>query len=334
LGYVMINVMVKENTKTKESVKEYEQEVEDEESEEQQELVCPECGSEDLVEDAERAEVVCNDCGLVVEEDQVDRGPEWRAFDSDERDDKSRVGAPMTKRMHDKGLTTNIDWRDKDAFGQSLSADRRAQMKRLRKWQNRIRTSGSKERNLQFALGEIDRMASSLNVPESTREIASMIYRRALDENLLPGRSIEAVSASALYAACRQENIPRSLDEIADVSRVEKQEVARTYRYIARQLELEIGPTDPAEFVPRFASELGLSEEVQQKAIEIIEETAEEGLLSGKSPTGYAAAAIYLASILCNDKRTQKEVAEAANVTEVTIRNRYHEQAEAIGAGV
>ncbi len=323
---------------TRESVREYEQAEREQgkETEEQpeDELICTECGSEDLVSDAERAEVVCDDCGLVVEEDQVDRGPEWRAFDSSERDDKSRVGAPMTKRMHDKGLTTNIDWRDKDAFGQSLSADRRAQMKRLRKWQNRIRTSGSKERNLQFALGEIDRMASSLNVPESTREISSMIYRRALDENLLPGRSIEAVSASALYAACRQENIPRSLDEISEVSRVDKQEVARTYRYIARQLDLEIGPTNPAEFVPRFASELGLSEEVQQKAIDIIDETAEKGLLSGKSPTGYAAAAIYLASILCNDKRTQKEVADAANVTEVTIRNRYHEQAEAIGAGV
>ncbi|MDY6764916.1 MAG: transcription initiation factor IIB [Halobacteria archaeon] len=324
------------NIRSRESIRDYEKEEEEaDESEDVEEITkCPECGSQNLVEDTERAEIVCNDCGLVVEEGQVDRGPEWRAFDSKERDDKSRVGAPMTQRMHDKGLTTNIDWRDKDAFGQSLSADRRAQMKRLRKWQNRIRTSGSKERNLQFALGEIDRMASALNVPESTREIASMIYRRALDENLLPGRSIEAVSASALYAACRQENIPRSLDEIAEVSRVDKQEVARTYRYIARQLNLEIAPTDPAEFVPRFASELNLSEEVQQRAIEIIEETAEKGLLSGKSPTGYAAAAIYLASILCNDKRTQKEVAEAANVTEVTIRNRYHEQAEAIGAGV
>ncbi|MDY7081708.1 MAG: TFIIB-type zinc ribbon-containing protein, partial [Halobacteria archaeon] len=182
--------MVKDNVKTNESIRSYEKEESTEEEVEQEgeeeEIVCPECGSENLIEDSERAEVVCDDCGLVVEQDQVDRGPEWRAFDSEERDDKSRVGAPMTKRMHDKGLTTNIDWRDKDAFGQSLSADRRAQMKRLRKWQNRIRTSGSKERNLQFALGEIDRMASSLNVPESTREIALMIYRRALDENLLP----------------------------------------------------------------------------------------------------------------------------------------------------
>ncbi|MDY6775051.1 transcription initiation factor IIB family protein [Halorutilales archaeon Cl-col2-1] len=324
------------NLRSSESVREYQGSESEKEEETEEETVheCPECGSDNLVEDSERGETVCQDCGLVVEDEQVDRGPEWRAFDSKERDEKSRVGAPMTQRMHDKGLTTNIDWRDKDAFGQSLSADRRAQMKRLRKWQNRIRTSGSKERNLQFALGEIDRMSSSLNIPESTREVASMIYRRALDENLLPGRSIEGVAASVLYAACRQENIPRSLDEIAEVSRVEKQEVARTYRYVARQLNLEIGPTDPAEFVPRFASDLDLSEEVQQKASDIIHDTAEQGLLSGKSPTGYAAAAIYLASILCNEKRTQKEVAEAASVTEVTIRNRYHEQAEAIGAGV
>jgi len=276
-------------------------------------------------------ELIHEETGLIVEEEQIDPGPEWRAFNHSERQSKSRVGAPTTKTMHDKGLTTTIDWKDKDAYGRSISSKKRSQMHRLRKWQERIRTKDAGERNLQFALSEIDRMASALGVPRSVREVASVIYRRALNEDLIRGRSIEGVSTAALYAACRQEGIPRSLDEVADVSRVPQKEIGRTYRYISQELGLELKPVDPKQFVPRFASSLELSEEVQSKAAEIIDVSAEQGLLSGKSPTGFAAAAIYAASLLCNEKKTQREVADVAQVTEVTIRNRYQEQIEAMG---
>jgi transcription initiation factor TFIIB len=211
----------------------------------EQEDVCPECGG-NLVHDSEHGETVCSDCGLVVEEDGIDPGPEWRAFNPTEKDRKSRVGAPTTTMMHDKGLSTNIGWQDKDAYGKSLSPRQREKMQRLRTWNERFRTRNSKERNLKQALGEIDRMASALGLPETVRETASVIYRRALQEDLLPGRSIEGVSTASLYAAARQAGTPRSLDEIAAVSRVEKMELTRTYRYVVRQLGLEVQPADPA----------------------------------------------------------------------------------------
>jgi len=276
-------------------------------------------------------ELIHEPTGIILEEEQIDPGPEWRAFNHSERQEKSRVGAPTTQTMHDKGLTTTIDWKDKDAYGRSLSSEKRSQMHRLRKWQERIRTKDAGERNLQFALSEIDRMASALGIPRSVREVSSVIYRRALNEDLIRGRSIEGVATAALYAACRKEGIPRSLEEISEVSRVERKEIGRTYRYISQELGLEMKPVDPKKYVPRFCSELELSKEVQSKAGEIIEETAEQGLLSGKSPTGFAAAAIYAASLLCNEKKTQREVADVAQVTEVTIRNRYQEQIEAMG---
>ncbi|WP_254823449.1 transcription initiation factor IIB [Haloglomus halophilum] len=289
---------------------------------------CPECGG-DIANDTEHGEVVCQDCGLVVDEDNIDRGPEWRAFDAQEKDEKSRVGAPTTNMMHDKGLSTNIDWRDKDAYGNSLSSKQRQKMQRLRKWNERFRTRDSKERNLKQALGEIDRMASALGLPDNVRETASVIYRRALDENLLPGRSIEGVSTSALYAAARQAGVPRSLDEVAGVCRVDKDEIARTYRYVARELGLEIAPADPESYVPRFASDLELSEEAAGRARELLSNAKEAGIHSGKSPVGLAAAAVYAASLLTNEKVTQSEVGEVADISEVTIRNRYHELLEA-----
>ncbi|SEP24257.1 Transcription factor TFIIB repeat-containing protein, partial [Halogranum amylolyticum] len=177
----------------------------------------------------------------------------------------------------------------------------------------------------------IDRMASALGVPRSVREVAAVIYRRALDTDLIRGRSIEGVATSALYIACRQEGIPRSLEEVSSVARVERREIGRTYRYIAHELGLDMPPVDPKQYLPRFCSELDLSEDVQQRAATIIERTTAEGLHSGKSPTGFAAAAIYTAALLCNEKRTQREIAKVAQVTEVTIRNRYREQLEVVG---
>ncbi|GGM76810.1 transcription initiation factor TFIIB [Halarchaeum rubridurum] len=293
---------------------------------------CPECESTNIIMD--QGERLCEDCGLVLDDDQIDRGPEWRAFNPQEKDQKSRVGAPTTQTMHDKGLTTQIDWKDKDAYGQTLDSKKRDRMRRLRTWQERIRTKDAGERNLQFALSEIDRMASALGVPRSVREVASVLYRRALDEDLIRGRSIEGVATACLYAACRKEGIPRSLEEVTEVSRVDQKEIGRTYRYVAQELSLAMEPTDPKEYVPRFASDLDVSEETIAKANEIIDTSAEQGLLSGKSPTGFAAAAIYAASLLCNEKKTQREVADVANVTEVTIRNRYQEQIEAMDLGV
>jgi transcription initiation factor TFIIB len=303
-------------------------ETESETESETDSLQCPEC-SGNVITDDEHGETVCGDCGLVITEDSVDRGPEWRAFDSAEKDQKSRVGAPTTNTMHDKGLSTNIDWRNKDAYGRSLGARQRQKMQRLRKWNERFRTRDSKERNLKQALGEIDRMASALGLPDNVRETASVIYRRALNEDLLPGRSIEGVSTSCVYAAARMAGVPRSLDEIADVSRVEKSEIARTYRYVVRELSLEVRPADPEQYVPRFASSLDLSEESEMRAKQLLKNAKEQGVHSGKSPVGLAAAAVYAAALLTNEKTTQAAVSEVADISEVTIRNRYHELLEA-----
>ena len=304
----------------------------EEESEEPtSEQVCPECSGR-LDADTEHGETVCSECGLVVEENEIDHGPEWRAFNPSEKDEKSRVGAPTTNMMHDKGLSTNIGWQNKDAYGNSLSSNQRQKMQRLRTWNERFRTRDSKERNLKQALGEIDRMASALGLPKTVRETSSVIYRRALEENLLPGRSIEGVATSALYAAARQANTPRSLDEMTAVSRVEKMELTRTYRYIVRELNLEIKPADPESYLPRFVSDLGLSEDTERRARELIESARDEGILSGKSPVGLAAASVYAAALLTNEKVTQSEVSGVANISEVTIRNRYKELLDAVDA--
>ncbi|MHA1859950.1 MAG: transcription initiation factor IIB [Candidatus Asgardarchaeia archaeon] len=288
-------------------------------------FICPECGGTDFVKDYERAEIICTNCGLVIKDRIIDEGPEWRAFDPEQLENRSRVGSPTTLMMHDKGLSTFIDWRNKDCYGNSLSPVRRAQVYRLRRWQRRVRISDATERNLAYALSEIERISSALGIPKTVCEDAAVIYRKAIEKRLIRGRSIEGVAAAALYASCRKFSVPRTLDEIATVARVSKKEIGRSYRFLSRELKISVPPTNPIYYVPRLVYELGLSGDVQEKAIEILKVAAKHGLTSGRGPTGIAAAAVYVASVLLNRRCTQREVAEAAHVTEVTVRNRYKE---------
>jgi transcription initiation factor TFIIB len=285
---------------------------------------CPECDGR-VVSDEGQAESRCRECGLVVSEGQVDRGPEWRAFDAAERDEKSRVGTPTTPLMHDRGLSTAIGWRDQDAYGQSLDPSQRSKMARLRTWDERYRTRDAGDRNLKFALGEIKRMASALGLADPVRETASIIYRRALDAGLLPGRSIEGIASATLYAAARIEGVARSVDEVAAVSRVEALEIERAYRYVVRELDLTIPPTNPLEYVGRFASKLECRDDTERRARELIEEGIEAGVHSGKHPVGIAASALYAAGQLTGEDIVQREISAVTDVSTVTIRNRYRE---------
>jgi transcription initiation factor TFIIB len=298
----------------------------------ERERACPECGGT-LIADEEHGETACGECGLVVSADDIDRGPEWRAFDAQERDAKARVGSPTTRMMHDKGLSTTIDWQDRDGYGKALSSRQREKMRRLRTWNRRFQTRDHQERNLRQALGEIDRMASALGLPENVRETASVIYRRALEDDLLPGRSIEGVATSALYAAARQLGVPRTIDETTRVSRVGEEEFKRTYRYVVRELTLEVAPADPVSYVTRFSSELDLSDEAERLARELLDAAKDRGIHSGKNPVGLAAAAVYAAPLLTDEEITQQQVSDVADISEVTIRNRYRELLEAYDGG-
>lgn len=289
---------------------------------------CPVCGSTSFVRDYQKGAIVCAKCGCIIKDDIKDRGPEWRAFNQEQRENRSRGGAPMTYTIHDKGLSTKIDWRNRDGRGKNLSPERRSQMYRLRKWQRRARVSNADERNLAYALSELDRMSSQLGLPKKVIETAAVIYREAVREDLIRGRSIEGVSSAALYAGCRKCEVPRTLEEISEASRVDKKEISRSYRFISRELDIHLTPTNPVFYVSRFGSELEISGETRTTAIDIIKRAREEKLTSGRGPTGIAAAAIYVASVMTGERRTQRETAEVANVTEVTVRNRYKELVE------
>ncbi len=296
--------------------------------------VCPHCKGKHIFRDYESGELVCKDCGCIVDDLFIDQGPEWRNFGDGKGEDRSRVGDPRKVNIHDGGMSTEISSRNRDAYGRSIPASERAVMYRIRKWQKRIRIASATDRNLASAFSNMGRVVSAMSLPKNVEEAAAAIYRKAVKSNLIRGRSIEGVVAASIYAACRQCNVPRTLDEVADASSVSRKEIGRTYRYMRRQLKLNLMPTSPQDYVPRFCSELKVRGDVQIRTNEILRDAKELEITSGKGPTGVAAAAIYIATIQCNDRRTQRDVAEVAGVTEVTIRNRYKELTDKLGIAV
>ena len=281
---------------------------------------CPECSGINLFWNKDKGEVICKDCGLVVEDKMIDFGQEWREFDSEGSEVRRRAGTPLTYTQYDRGLGTEIGARS-DLKG--LGGKDRNKFFRLRKWQYRISTA--LERNLKLALAELKRVSSFLKLPQSVEEESGKIYTLAVQRGLVRGRSMESVVAGALYAACRRHEMPRTLDELSEASGIDKKEIGRTYRFITRELNINILPSNPADYIPRFASALQLTPEAQSGAVEILEQAQKEELTSGRGPTGIAAAALYLSALMRGEKRTQRQVADVAGVTEVTIRNRYKE---------
>ena len=174
---------------------------------------CPECSSDNLIHDYDICETICSACGLVLYEQKLDKGPEWRAFTMEENASRSRVGGPTSYSIHDKGLSTVISQVDRDACGRKLPQSTRLQMWRLRKWQIRSRVHSSIDRNLAQAMSELDRLSGKVSVSRPIREKAAIIYRKALDKGLVRGRSISSITAAALYASCRKSGTSRTLRE-------------------------------------------------------------------------------------------------------------------------
>jgi transcription initiation factor TFIIB len=276
---------------------------------------CSECGGR-LVEDQSTKELHCEECGVVAETSNIDHGPEWRNFDDETN--RSRVGAPLTETIHDRGLSTEISWEDKDGYGNTLAPKQREKMGRLRKWNKRFKTKDHKDRDLRKATTEILRMTSALGLPDSVSETASVIYRRASSEDLIKGYAIEAIASAALYISTRAEGIPRTFEEIGAVSRVNIKRIRRAQTRLRRELNIKLEPAEPAEYIPRYASKIDANHEIQREAIRLSEEFTNS--THGHDPSNVAAAALHTASLQNDQYITQLEVEKACETSAPTLR--------------
>ncbi len=282
---------------------------------------CLRCGKKALITDTETGEIFCGGCGFVLSERIENPGPERRSF-SDDSINRERTGSGTSLAIHDKGLSTVINPTNRDATGKPLSNSMKMTLNRLRIWDSRSQVDEPIDLNFRRAFSELHRLQDKLSLPDSVLEKAAYIYRKALDKKLVRGRSISAIIGSALYAACREVETPRTLKEVAETLNIKKGDLAHCYRLLVKELDLKMPVVDSVQNVARIASKIGLSEKTKRYAIEILRKAEENKTSSGKNPMGLAAAALYLSCAKNGENKSQRDLAEAANITEVTIRNR------------
>jgi len=292
---------------------------------EQTPALCPECGNSKMIQDSGSGETVCGVCGLVITDTTIDTGPEWRAYTHMEKKKRNRAGLPLSFTLHDKGLSTMIGPIGRDASGKRIPRDTMSKMFRLNRWNNRSTINASENRNLAQALRELQKISEKLHIPSIVQERAALLYRKALRNGLVRGRSISSMVLASVYLSCRMTQTPRTLEDFARHSHFNKKKIARCYRVLLTELNLRAPVPKPQIRIPKIASKVNLSERTQRKAIEIIEEAERLKITMGKDPMGMAAAALYIACVMNEERRTQKDLADASGVTEVTIRNRYKE---------
>ena len=283
---------------------------------------CARCGKNSIVTDNVTGERFCGGCGYVISERVEESGPE-RTFSKDDVDNKTRTGSPTSLAMHDMGLATIIDHANKDSTGKPLTASMRSTIERLRTWDNRSQVHESSDRNFRQAFSDLDRLKDKLALSNAVTEKTAYIYRKALEKGLVRGRSIPGLLAAALYAACRDSGTPRTLKDVSSEINLKRKDVSRCYRLLLRELDLKMPVVDPVKCMSRIASKAELSEKVKRGALTILNNANKMEITAGKDPMGLAASALYLSCVLNGEATTQKVIAMAAGVTEVTIRNRY-----------
>ncbi len=291
---------------------------------------CPECGSINLLIDSRTGEVSCKDCGVVIVQKTYDFGPEWHNFEGEKDKLRVRVGAPVTLSIHDKGLSTKIGVYN----GKISSKEQVENVKLLDKWDKRTKIMDSESRALSKILHELNIIGAALGLPNSVIETASMYVRKIFRSNMPRARSLKGIAAAALYLSCKQCNIVRLLSEVSKAANVSKKEVGKCYRLMIRSLNISSNLSDVRLYISRFVNNLNLGGEVEKIANLIYDVARNARITSGKGPISLAAAATYVAAILLNYNITQREIAEIAHVTEVTIRNRYKELLEKLNIEV
>jgi transcription initiation factor TFIIB len=290
-------------------------------------MLCSICKSNQIITDTESGELICSKCGQVISDKVQQAGPEWRNFaqssSNESNDSRSRVGMSTSLARHDMGLSTIIGRTDRDASGQKIDAVMRTTMDRLRTWDYRTQIRSATDRNLRNAFFQLDVLKDKLGLSDSIVEKVAYIYRKAQERQLVRGRTISGVLAAAIYIACREMGISRTLKDIATYSNIKLKEVAKSYRLLCLELDLKIPIVDPIKYIAKVANKANLSEKTKRQAAEIMDNVTKKELSVGKNPMGLAASVLYISSMKTGENITQSDLSNAAGVTEVTLRNRY-----------
>lgn len=286
---------------------------------------CSLCNSKSVVYDAENSEVVCSECGMVIQDNIESLSPEWRAYSNDDLDSKSRTGMPTSLAFHDMGLSTFISYSNVDANGAVISPEQLSKVQRMRRWNKISSNNRSYHRNLKNAFAVLSVIKDKLSLSDALIEKSAYNYRKALDKHIIKGRSIRALVVASVYAACRELNVPRTLDEIADTANTDSIFAGKCYRLLVRYMKLNLPVIDSNAYLAKIANKARVSEITYRRGLEMLSVIKENPISHGKDPNALAVAVLYAACLKEGDKVSQAQIAVAGDTSIVTLRKRFQD---------
>ncbi len=288
------------------------------------------CKKNEMITDAYTGEIACGSCGIVSSDQIVDQGSESVGSNPNDYMNNSRVGAKRSLKMIDMGLSTIIEAKDRDVTGKPLSLENRRMFYRLRMWDRNSRSAAS-SKSFQKAFILLDAISSKLGLPESVVEETAYLFRKIAARKILAGRSTSAMLCATIYITCRITDTPRTLQDVVEAGNIKKKVLQRTYRFLAKELDLSPEAYSPSEFVTRIAKGLTLSEKTQRLAFKILDLCAKKQVSTSKNPMAMAASAVYLASTITSESVSQLKISKISGISAVTIRERRKEIVMKIG---
>ncbi len=277
------------------------------------------CKTYPMITDSERGEIVCGGCGLILVQNISDASYENNGYTFEGFMKQARTGPATSLTMFDKGLSTVIGT-NKDFSGNALPSKTKYEFNRLRTWDQRSKSRNTASLSKAFTL--LHGMKTKLGIPNNVVENAAYIYRKIVSAKLTRGRTMTSLISASLYAACRENNIPRTLDDIAKAGNVERRILSRDLRTIIKKLGLNLNQYDTATFITKISNNMNLKEKIKRDAFEILKRCEKEEITAGKHPVAQAAASLYISCIMNGVKISQKKFSEESGVSDVTIRNR------------
>jgi transcription initiation factor TFIIB len=286
---------------------------------------CSLCKSENLITDTQSGEVICSKCGMVISDKIQDTRPESGMFPNttEKSKERARTGMPTSLAFSDMGLSTVIGKINRDASGSKIEPSMLSTMHRLRTWDFRTQVSTSADRNFRLAFTELHMLKDKLGLPDSITEKTAYIYRKAQQRNLARGRSVSVILTAAIYIACREAGVPKTLKEIAVANNIKRKLVAKAYRVLISELGVKLPTCDPIKCVVKVANKANIDEKTKRQAIEIMDDVTKREISAGKDPMGLAATVLYISCVKTGENITQRDIAQAAGITDVTLRNRF-----------
>ncbi|MFZ0265872.1 MAG: transcription initiation factor IIB [Nitrososphaeraceae archaeon] len=294
-----------------------------------------------IITDPETSELICSNCGLVISTERVqETRPEWHYFDHDSpNNNRIRTGMPTSLARHDMGLSTIIGRTDRDYTGNRIATSVKSTIDKLRVLDYRTQLYSATDRSLKKAFSELDILKDKLALPDSVVEKTAYIYRKAQQRGMIRGRTVSAMLAAAIYIACREIRVGKTLKDIAEGSNVKPKILSQSYRILLTELDIKTPMLDPMKCITKITSKMKLNERITRQAMSIMYEAIKKEATTGKDPMGLASAVLYIAYTNNNirgsdisskrrdannentNNRSQTSFAQAAGVTDVTLRH-------------